>query len=213
MTKKTEDYGIYIVDDLLEESEANLVFELARAQIYKDYESFFSFFRPSISSGYRIFKQEEPFETHADVNNPLKRIPSGTPIDTIIQNSLKLLHFDLITSNVTCYFVIMTNGSHHSFHIDSSYKAAFIYYLDTEWNPNNGGELIIYPDLNISHDDFRLALMGKKIVQNRFWGVDGLAVAPLFNRLVAFRTGIPHKVSKVEGYSGIGRISLTGFIR
>lgn len=204
--------NILLIDDALSDSESQFTLDLARSHLYDDEHDFYTFYKPHISDGFRIFAQRGSYETNSKNDNPLLNLPNDTPIDRIIGLVLDGLEIDQSAAAV-CAFRIMPNRAYQGLHIDSKYSAAFIYYLDREWSIDNGGELICYPGLKVSHDDFNAMLVGQPLDQARFKGVVGQSFAPIYNRLVAFKTGTPHRVVRTENYRGVGRIALAGFLK
>jgi SM-20-related protein len=90
------------------------------------------------------------------------------------------------------HFALYSPGSFYKKHVDQfqtcqDRQISCVYYLNTEWQPSFGGELLLY-----DHDD---ALLQK--------------VLPLANRLVCFSSTLPHEVAVTNQ----PRLSLAGWMK
>ncbi|MFF4248718.1 2OG-Fe(II) oxygenase [Streptomyces sp. NPDC001822] len=96
-------------------------------------------------------------------------------------------------------------GSGLAWHDDSGNRAAsYVYYAHPEWQPSWGAELLVSPAPSEDLDpERRHAHLTRS---------PGQYVAPLPNRLVVIRSGVPHMIKKVEPHAGDRlRASVAGF--
>lgn len=89
------------------------------------------------------------------------------------------------------HFTMYPVGTHYERHSDrhrsgSTRRVSFVLYLNPDWKPGDGGELVIYPP-----------------------GREQVSVEPLFGRLALFLSELEHEVLKTH----IRRISTTGWMR
>jgi SM-20-related protein len=125
-----------------------------------------------------------------------------TPAET---NFYKQLQDFIDYLNRTCYMGIVDKELHYAvypegtyykkhldvFHKDQKRKLSFILYLNKDWDPDNGGELIIYTNTNN---------IQKEIV-----------VVPYYGRLVVFDSQLlEHEVKLVKNTN---RFSITGWFK
>jgi len=200
---------VTFLDDFLPIEHLIEIKELARSVGYEDSKSIFSHFMPDIGSNHRLFKSR--LEMVDDHGNPLQLAKLGNKVvDSIITHARDLL-FIPGDHKASVSFSIMPNNSSINLHIDSSYSGAFQLYLTEEWIIENGGELVVYPDLDVEHDDFKAIWRGQPIQQEKFKNIIGHAIAPIDNRLVCIPHGMPHRVENSKLYKGAGRLSLSVF--
>lgn len=127
--------------------------------------------------------------------------PSGTPVDLVLEAVREEAGraSALVGKEGSDWVGILSSafayppGARAAWHTDDhEYRGAFIYYVHDRWEKDWGGELLL---------------------EDQLLGVgDGHYVAPLPNRLVILKGGIPHSVTRVSARTGgLARTSLSGF--
>lgn len=203
------DEMVTFFDDFLPVEDLREVKELARSVGYEDSKSIFSHFMPDIGSDHRLFKSRLGLVDEHGTPLPLAKLGNNV-VDSVIIRARDLLCIPE-DHKASVSFSIMPNSSSINLHIDSSYSGAFQLYLTEEWTIENGGELVVYPDLDVEHEDFKAIWRGQPIRQEKFKNIIGHAIAPIDNRLVCIPHGMPHRVETSKLYKGAGRLSLSGF--
>jgi SM-20-related protein len=71
-------------------------------------------------------------------------------------------HFRISLDDIEAHFSIYSKGNHYDKHIDNSAGLTprlftFIFYLNPEWKPGDGGELVVYNPINQDDRIFTIA--------------------------------------------------------
>lgn len=110
-------------------------------------------------------------------------------------------------------------GTKISWHNDSGYTAACIFYCHREWSPFWGGELMIantpnseqYPELKSSPDDLFSKDYTKPFLN--YFGF-GQYITPIPNRMVFTKGGVWHGINRVDVAAGENlRFSIVAFFK
>jgi len=80
-------------------------------------------------------------------------------------------------NNIEAHFAVYTSGNFYKKHVDQfaqniDRRITCVYYLNDHWQPEHGGELLLYHQKNQSH----------------------ITLQPYGNRLVCFNSDLPHEV-------------------
>ena len=102
-------------------------------------------------------------------------------------------------------------GTKISWHDDTGYRAAAIFYCHPEWNPFWGGELMLANTPRI--EDVQLPAGNSDLINRGFTSAllnhfgNGTYILPIPNRLAFTRTGVWHCINRVDSAAGdkIGR--------
>lgn len=201
------DGAVHWVDDLLDDVDFNKVVDFAAGSTFAPADErnktliWAQNNRASPSMAHNIVWPEFPVHQRFMAAIPgISVYPSGSPLDialkTIRDVSLKTgtageIGRDWIGIISTVFKYDSKGGL--IFHTDATgYSGAFTYYLNRQWESDWGGHLMF------SRDDPR------KIRSGEF-------LAPLPNRLVLLRAGVPHSISTVAAPEGVSRLALSGF--
>lgn len=149
--------------------------------------------------------------------------PTGTAWDEWFE-SLDLVLGDLgnvVTgigtrgTQISARCTIYPSGSELSFHDDAKFLGSYTFYIHKSWDAEWGGELVIYPRTvspgpsALERSAFDNALVSQRLQE---LGI-GIAIPPKPNRIVFMRSGILHKIARVDNLSGAQlRMAVNGFI-
>jgi len=154
----------------------------------------------------------------AESEDPHRIYPTGDTIDDIFELIIKNQDefSDIVGVEGTDWerfsasaFAYAQNAS-ATWHRDAeNYTGAFIYYLTPSWKPQWGGELFIGNNNSVRSNG---AIGATDFTSDEI--SIGHFIAPITNRLVVLKRGIPHKISPVTPSAGDAvRYSITGFFR
>jgi len=106
-----------------------------------------------------------------------------------IQQHFNRLHY-LGMQNIESHFAVYPNGTFYKPHRDvhrqgSSRVVSFVHYLNPEWQPGHGGELVIYEDSGTAH-----------------------TITPIYGRTIFFLSEMWHEVKP----TACMRRSITGWL-
>ncbi|QUL38784.1 2OG-Fe(II) oxygenase [Erythrobacter sp. JK5] len=218
--------AIVVSDGLLSEAEHEALWQFFLAQ------SFSRVHEQGLSRVYRLtdgesWTSESHFlQVHDDPSAAVPSVGTGAanPIMRLFQAMFATKGFAAFAAGFEPWTHIAFNCSLYppgcglGWHADQGHSGAFIYYVHPEWHDSWGGELLI--------EDPRSPDSGTEGVapsrHREFYGSisqaldggpgDGRFLAPVPNRLVAFRSGIRHMVKKVDSAAGEAfRAAISGF--
>lgn len=238
--KLIDDGSVLVVDDFLaQEDRAALWAHFGTAPFVKVHNGgFVKAFRLHdgeclVSREHSVLRREHTSSddpTGPAEDSSVVRLPRGDSLNPLSHALLtedsvaKFLEVSGDWDTLTLQLYIYPPGSGLGWHFDANKAAAFIYYAHPHWHSSWGGELLVAPrtlnecsrsrdhtrpsDNDRSFHDFYRQLDGDAPALHPL----GTFIAPVPNRLVLIRSGVPHSIKKVEAAAGAAfRASISGF--
>ena len=153
--------------------------------------------------------------------------PFNSPLDWLHHNiySLAKLHLEGIVGKegedwdeISYTPYIYGAGTKISWHDDTGYRAAAIFYCHSEWSPFWGGELMLAntpsldeANLQTTHSDVVNRNFASELI-NRYG--NGIYISPIPNRIAFTKTGVWHCINRVDSAAGDNlRCSFVAFFK